>query len=206
MDSILEQLQDQVCPETKALLGSPLTTRELISAAKAMAKDKAPRPDGHAVEFYLKLWPTIGKDFTSMVQQSIACGRLPRGMNGGLIALLHKGRATDELINYRAITLLNISYKIVAKTLQLRLQPSLPDLINEDQTSFMPLRYILENVMVQSEAIQWAKKTNQDLILLKLDFKKAYLSCFVSWLRSAFLWNLSKWLIFYSKMLNARSA
>lgn len=27
---------------------------------------------------------------------------------------------------------------------------------------------------MQSETIQWAKKTNQDLILLKLDFKKAY--------------------------------
>jgi hypothetical protein len=48
-------------------------------------------------------------------------------MNSGMIVLLHKGGAIDALTNYRPITLLNVSYKIVAKALQHRLQPSLPD-------------------------------------------------------------------------------
>jgi hypothetical protein len=90
-----------------------------------------------------------------MVQHSITQGHLPKGMNDGLIALLHKGGTTEELTNYRPITLLNVSYKIVAKALQQRLQPSLPDLINEDQTAFLPLCYILDNVLVQAEMIQW---------------------------------------------------
>ena len=36
------------------------------------------------------------------------------------------------------------------------------------------MRYILDNVLVQTETIEWRKELQQDLILLKLDFKKAY--------------------------------
>jgi hypothetical protein len=63
-------------------------------------------------------------------------------MNDGMIALHHKGTTIDELSNYRPITLLDVSYKIVGKALQQRMQPSLPNLINEDQTAFVPLQYI----------------------------------------------------------------
>jgi hypothetical protein len=135
------------------LLQGPLTEPELKRATEAMARGKAPGPDGHAIDFYVKMWPTFGADFTEMVHQSIARGRLPQGMNDGLIALLHKGGVTNDINNYMPITLLNVSYKIVAKTLQHRLQPFLPDLISEDQTAFLPLQYILDNVLVQSKTI-----------------------------------------------------
>ena len=59
-----------------------------------------------------------------------------------MIACYHKETTIDELSNYKPITLLNVSYKIVAKALQQRMQPSLPNLINEDQTAFLLLRYI----------------------------------------------------------------
>lgn len=70
--------------------------------------------------------------------------------------------------------MLNVAYKIVAKVLQWRLQPLLADVISEDQTSFLPMKYILDNVLVTHETITWAKETDQDMILLKLDFMKAY--------------------------------
>ena len=100
--------------------------------------------------------------------------QLPKEMNRGLIALLHKGEPTDLLTNYSPITLLNVSYKIMAKALQKRLQLVLPDLFDEDQTTFLPMRYILDNVLMQTETIKWCKQSDQDLILLKLDFRKAY--------------------------------
>jgi hypothetical protein len=73
-----------------------------------------------------------------------------------------------------SITLLNVSYKIVAKALQKRIQPIMPEMIHEDQTRFLPMRYILDNVLVQHEVIDWARTSQQDLLLLKLDFQKAY--------------------------------
>ena len=41
-----------------------------------------------------------------------------------------------------------------------------------EQTAFLPTRYILDNVLVQHEAILWAREIDQEMILLKLDFKK----------------------------------
>jgi hypothetical protein len=69
-------------------------------------------------------------------------------MNNGLITLLHKGGNRKNLGNWRPITLLNIAYKILAKALQHKLQLLLPKVISEDQSAFLPLRYILDNILV----------------------------------------------------------
>jgi hypothetical protein len=61
-------------------------------------------------------------------------------MNHGLITLLPKGGDTEALGNWRPITLLNVSYKILAKALQRRLQFLLPNVISDDQSAFLPLR------------------------------------------------------------------
>ncbi len=42
-----------------------------------------------------------------------------------------------------------------------------------DQTSYLPLKYILDNVLLAHETIDWAKRTKQLLVLLKFDFAKA---------------------------------
>lgn len=75
--------------------------------------------------------------------------------------------------NWRHSTLLNTSYKIWAKVFQLRLQALLPEVIHEGQTAFLPSHYILDVVIVQNETISWAQKSDQELIMLKLDFRKA---------------------------------
>jgi hypothetical protein len=67
-----------------------------------------------------------------------------------------------------------MAYKIIAKALQKHIQPFMPEIIHEDQTGFLPLRYILDNVLLQHEAIEWARESRQEMLLLKLDFQKAY--------------------------------
>ena len=121
----------------------------------------------------------MGEEFGLMVQQSIEQERLPNGMTRGTIVLLPKGGDRQHLTNWRLITLLNTSYKIVAKALQLWLQNVLVDVISPKQSAFLPRRYILDNVLLQAETIAWAKQSQQDLIFLKLDFQKAHNS--ISW-------------------------
>ena len=98
-------------------MANPLTKVELLAATKEMAVDQSPGPDGYAVEFYIQMWETIGDDFIRMIQESFKQGNFLNGMNKRLIVLLHKGGQKHELFNFRLITLLNVSYKIVAKTL-----------------------------------------------------------------------------------------
>ena len=39
---------------------------------------------------------------------------------------------------------------------------------------FLPLKVILDNILLTHGTIQWAKESHQDSIFLKLDFSKAY--------------------------------
>ena len=95
-------------------------------------------------------------------------------MTAGLISLIYKAGPREDLSNWRPITLLNTSYKILAKALQLRIKPHLADLIDPDQTAFVPMRSILDNVFVTHETISLAKRSWQPLLFLKVDFSKAF--------------------------------
>jgi hypothetical protein len=117
---------------------------------------------------------TLLRKNLAMVNDSIQRGALPQDMNKGLIELLHKGGNREELANWRPVTLLNVPNKILAKALQRRIQPLMAEIIHEDQTGFIPMRYILDNVLLQHELIEWSRESRQDMLLLKLDFRKAY--------------------------------
>jgi len=52
-----------------------------------------------------------------MVQTTIKEEHLPMGMNKGIIALLHRGGGKKNLRNWWSISLLNVFYRILAKTL-----------------------------------------------------------------------------------------
>jgi exonuclease III len=167
-------IKDSLTPGMKESLKSPLSISELSQAVKAMKVGRAPGPDGIILEFYKIYWDLICKDYMNMLRQSFQAGRLHPGMTQGFIFLLHKGGERLKLTNWRPITLLNISYKVLAKALQLRLQPVLMEVISFDQSAFLPMRFILDNILLTSETMAWAEETGQSLIFLKLDFSKAY--------------------------------
>jgi len=55
-----------------------------------------------------------------------------------------------------------------------RLQVFLPNIIRPGRTSFVEGRSILDNTFLAQEAQDWAEKSNQDLVLLLLDFEKTF--------------------------------
>jgi hypothetical protein len=65
-------------------------------------------------------------------------------------------------------------YKILAKTLARRLQAHLPSIVRPSQTGFVEGRSILDNTFLAQEALEWAVESDQDLVLLLLDFEKAF--------------------------------
>jgi hypothetical protein len=155
-------------------LDKPLTLAELTAALGGMANEKSPSPDGVITEMYKCLWPTIGEEYLEMLNLSILGGSLPPSMTKGLIVLLHKGGCQKSLNNWRPITFLNVAYKLFAKYLQLRLQPIINEVISHDQSAFLPMHFILDNIFLIYETIAYTKESNQPLLFLKLDFSKAY--------------------------------
>ena len=173
-EAALRYVKDKLSPRMKTSLQAPLTQEELRLALWDMFSGKSPGPDGIVLEFYKICWYFLGVEFTCMINVSVREGRLPPGVTQGMIVLLHKGGDKQALTNWRPITLLNLGYKIYAKALQLRLQPVLMEVISPDQSAFLPLRFILDNLLVTQETMAWAESSNQPLIFLKLDFSKAY--------------------------------
>ena len=88
--------------------------------------------------------------------------------------MIPKDGDPQDLNYWRPIFLLTSIYKIYAKTLQLRLQPLLSDVISPEQTAFLPLGYILDNIVLTEETLHWAKTSRQPSVFSKINFAKAY--------------------------------
>jgi hypothetical protein len=58
----------------KQTLARPLSEQELLQVAKEMATGKSPGPNGYAIEYYTRMWRTIGAEFTEMVNAAMVRG------------------------------------------------------------------------------------------------------------------------------------
>lgn len=101
-------------------------------------------------------------------------GSLGTDINKGITKLLPKDGDKALIKNWSPITLLNVSYKSLAKILALRLENVLPKFICSTQTGLIKRKYILENLITSWQAMEWAKISNQDVAMFLVDFEKAY--------------------------------
>jgi hypothetical protein len=108
------------------------------------------------------------------LEEALEQQQLHSQINNVLQSFIPKGKAKTQISNYRPISVLPSTYKVMAKTMANRMQPKLPLWIKTSQTSFVKDRYIVDNVFLAYEAMVYAKETKQDLILLMVDFEKAY--------------------------------
>jgi hypothetical protein len=139
-----------------------------------LPKEKAPGQDGIPSEFYQEFFDEIQNDLLELVTEVYATGRLAASLNTSKICLLPKTGDLTLVTNYRPISLLGTAYKIIAKLIANRMIQFLPLWIKQSQTAFVKGRSIFDNVFMAFEAMDWAENSGQDLILLLLDFEKAY--------------------------------
>ena len=92
------------------------------------------------------------------------------GITKGFISFIPNEGDLKDLNYWRPITLLTAGYKVLAKTLQLKLQPILRDVISPEQTTFLPFRFILDNIVLPKKTLHWTKISGQPTVFLKLDF------------------------------------
>lgn len=78
--------------------------------------------------------------------------------------------------DFRPISLCNVSYKIISKVLANRLKPIISTIISENQSAFVSVRLITNNVLVALEIMHFLKKKEgkESYIAVKLNMSKAY--------------------------------
>lgn len=147
---------------------------ELFAALYSMKNWKSLGIDGLACEFYKATWDIVGDDFYCMVVEAFSTGCLTKTLNQGLINLMPKNVARDTLGGWHPITPLTVSYKIMAKEIVLRVREVARKIVRREQIGFVPGHFIVDIVISSCEAMDWATKTSQQAIFLKIDFDKAY--------------------------------
>jgi len=99
-------------------LSKSIKLAKLDTTLQNMEKVKSPRLDGIITKKFQSYLKIIRKDFYGMLTWSTGMQQLPTGVKKGLIELLHKGNSRNQFMNWKPITLLNVIYKLFAKTLQ----------------------------------------------------------------------------------------
>ena len=112
-------------------LARPFRVTELREALRALPGDNCPGVDGLSAGFFVSFWELLGEDQCACIQEIVDSGCMPPAFSEGLIYLIPKGEGiSDDIRQWRPITILCTVYKILAKVLSLRLQPLLGELIH----------------------------------------------------------------------------
>ncbi|KAK3189392.1 hypothetical protein Dsin_028953 [Dipteronia sinensis] len=93
-----------------------------------------------------------------------------------LVCLILKVQSAEQITDYHPISLFNVMYKIIVKSLANRLQTILGEVITESRSVFILGRLITSNTIIGFQclhAIRTLKWVNGSLAL-KLDMSKAY--------------------------------
>lgn len=94
-------------------------------------------------------------------------------INYGVITLLPKIKEAEKIQQFRPICLLNCLYKLITKTLTIRLEGLADKLIHNTQSAFMKGRNIMTSIMCLHEILHETKRRKEVGIILKLDFEKS---------------------------------
>ena len=156
--------------------GDIITIEECYETLKTFKNKKSPGNDGLTIEFYRKCRPLFGRMVVNSFNYSYHFGQLSTSQRQAIITLIDKKKDRIFLKNWRPISLLNVDYKLLSKTLSNRLTAILSAIvmiIHPKQTGFMKGRNIAENIRILYDTIYCTKKAKQHGILLALDFEKA---------------------------------
>ena len=170
----------ELSPEQKQALEQDITRKELDVAVKSLKNNKAPGPDGFSPEFYKLFWPQLEHYFRDYVNESHKTGSLTKNILSGVITCLPKsGKARNLIKNWRPISLLNTSYKIISTCITNRLRPLLKSIISPEQKGFLEDRSINDCTRLMCDIINECDNRSIKGLILLIDFEKAFDS--ISW-------------------------
>lgn len=159
----------------RGVLNEGISLEEMEAAVKGMKNGKCPGCDGLPVELYKRFWGLLGKHLLASFQHAFSSGSLSPDQRRGIISLIpKKGRDKRYIRNWRPISMLNVDYKILAKSLATRLSNIVPQLVHPNQTGFIPSRHIGDTIRNIQSLIEFTQNTGRSGLIVSLDFSAAF--------------------------------
>lgn len=113
-------------------LVEPFTTLEIDRVVQALPSNKSPGPDEFNNNFIKKCWRLIKQDFYRLCEDFYNGNICLRSINSSFITLIPKVDGSICVNDFRPISLLNSSVKIITKLLANRLQPVITSLVHKN--------------------------------------------------------------------------
>jgi len=108
--------------QEKDELDSPLSIEELDKSLKKVNMKSAPGIDGYSYRFITKFWEFFRVPLFNCATECLENGQLPASFATAQIKLIPKKGATDNIRNWRPISLLSNFYKIISRLINNRHQ------------------------------------------------------------------------------------
>ncbi|KAK1283401.1 hypothetical protein QJS10_CPB21g01193 [Acorus calamus] len=168
-DENLGRVPDEAWPS----IDTPCSKEEVQHAVFGIEADKAPGPDGVGARFYQAFWDLVKQDVMEMFHtffsgtQGIGC------LNATFFALIPEKGAV-QVGDFRPISLINGSYKLIEKVLANRLKLVIAHMVEENQIAFILGCLLQDGFMVTQEYVSAMHRDKRQGLVIKLDFSKAY--------------------------------
>jgi hypothetical protein len=157
----------QKLPEiVKDSLEGEISAEELEKSLKNSNLSSCPGWDGVSYKLLKRMWEFLKTPIKKMANAGFEQGLLSPTLRTGLIKLIPKGKNNSRVEDWRPITLLTTSYKIISGVVAGRLEIALPYIIGRGQKGFLKYKNMgtcVQNV-IDNISDSWAKKKTNWLL------------------------------------------
>ena len=177
VDEVTVVIPTIVTEEMNMELSRNFTREEIVTALKQIHPTKSPGPDGMSAIFFQKYWDIVGSNVSNMILNVLNYGMSLDVINKTNIVLIPKTNNPKRMTNFRPISLCNVIYKLISKTLANHLKAFLHLIITENQSAFTADRLITDNVLLAYELMHYLKHKKEGkncFMAMNLDMSKAF--------------------------------
>jgi hypothetical protein len=164
--SMIFNLSELIQPaHNLSTLDLPFSRSEIDLIIRNLPSNKSPGPDGFNTDFVRKCWPVIALDFYELCDKFYEGSICLDSINGSYVTLIPKLSLPTSVGDYRPISLLNTSMKILTKLLANRLQLVITSLIHQNQYGFLKGWTIQDCLAWAFEYISICHKSGKEMVL-----------------------------------------